>query len=56
MEETARLTTVAATSVNVLWGLEARTVPKVSVIVLEIYLTNFRKHVSTLSRTLKVRF
>ena len=39
MEETARLTTVAATSVNVLWGLEARTVPKVSVIVLEIHLT-----------------
>ena len=39
MEETARLTTVAATSVNVLWELEAKTVPKVSVTVLEIYLT-----------------
>lgn len=39
MEETARLTTVAATSVNVLWELEAKTVPKVSIVVLEIHLT-----------------
>ena len=30
MEETAQMTTVAATSVNVLWELEAKTVPKVS--------------------------
>ena len=39
MEETVRLTAVAATSVNVLWELEAKTVPKVSIIVLEIHLT-----------------
>ena len=39
MEETVRLTAVAATSVNVLWELEAKTVPKVSMIVLEIHLT-----------------
>ena len=38
MEETARFTTVAATSVNVLWELEAKTVPKVSIIVLETHL------------------
>ena len=35
MEETARMTTGVATSVNALWELEARTVPKVSVIVLK---------------------
>ena len=39
MEETVRLTAVTATSVNVLWELEAKTVPKVSIIVLEIHLT-----------------
>ena len=39
MEETVRLTAVAATSVNALWELEAKTVPKVSIIVLEIHLT-----------------
>ena len=39
MEETVRLTAVAATSVNVLWELEAKTVQKVSIIVLEIHLT-----------------
>ena len=39
MEEIVRLTAVAATSVNVLWELEAKTVPKVSIIVLEIHLT-----------------
>ena len=39
MEEIVRLTAVAATSVNVLWELEAKTVPKVSMIVLETHLT-----------------